>query len=137
MGQSLSAYIVAPSDDGTEVRVFRHDNAYRRVIDTSDVSQLVEMSIRPNGSIPSEVHAQSDQTFVVRGGSGRALLQPPGASRATQVALSVGVVLRVRRGCQHAIYASAEGLELSTVYAPPVHAPGTYQPAPPSELAWP
>ncbi len=101
--------------------------AYRRVIDTSDVSQLVEMELRPGAVLPGEVHASADQTFFVYAGSGQARVRAPGEAPVVCVELRPTDILRVRHGWWHEVQAGAGGLHLATLYAPPVHAPGTYQ----------
>lgn len=104
-----------------DVPKLAHENEYfRQVLFTTDRSQLVLMSVEPDGEIGEEVHEDVDQVLVIVDGTGEAILD------AEHVAIEPGSVVVVPAGTRHNFVASSgASLKLYTVYTPPEHAPGT------------
>lgn len=93
---------------------------FRRVLDTTERSQLVLMSVPPGGEIGQETHADNDQVLFIVGGRGEAIFDD------RRHAVSSGTVVVVPAGTQHNFVATtAEALKLFTIYTPPHHRPGT------------
>ena len=98
----------------------RENDAFRRVLFTTERSQLVLMSLEPGGEIGEEVHGGVDQVLVFVEGRGEAIVE------ATRQSVGPGIVVVVPAGARHNFVASAGApLKLYTVYTPPEHAPGT------------
>jgi mannose-6-phosphate isomerase-like protein (cupin superfamily) len=98
----------------------RENDAFRRVLYTTERSQLVLMSLEPGGEIGEEVHGGVDQVLVFVEGHGEAIVE------ATRQSVGPGIVVVVPAGARHNFVASAGApLKLYTVYTPPEHAPGT------------
>ena len=98
----------------------RENGAFRRVLFTTERSQLVLMSLEPGGEIGEEVHEGVDQVLVFVEGQGEAIVE------ATRQSVGPGIVVVVPAGARHNFVASSGGpLKLYTVYTPPEHAPGT------------
>ena len=101
-------------------RLARENDNFRRVLFTTDRSQLVLMSVAVGGDIGEEVHEDVDQVLVFVEGNGEAILD------ATHVPVEAGSVVVVPAGTRHNFVANGgTGLKLYTVYTPPEHAPGT------------
>lgn len=98
---------------------------YRIALETGAHLQLVLMSLAPGEAIGAETHADGDQFFRVVAGTGRATVGPHVR------ALFPDAYAFVRAGERHNIENTSrvEPLKLYTVYGPPQHAPGTFQPA--------
>lgn len=98
-----------------------HDNDYfRRVVATGDHEQVVVMTLAPGEDIGSEVHASTDQVFVLVEGTGVAVLGEEMRS------FDDGDLVFVRAGTRHNIINRGDKpLRLITIYAPPEHEPGT------------
>ncbi|MGZ4119890.1 MAG: cupin domain-containing protein [Actinomycetota bacterium] len=98
----------------------KSNDAFRRVLITGAHSQVVLMTLPPEGEIGEEVHANVDQTLVFVEGEGSAIL----AGETTRV--HAGSLAFVPAGTKHNfVNTGPEPLRLYTVYAPPQHAPGT------------
>jgi mannose-6-phosphate isomerase-like protein (cupin superfamily) len=98
-----------------------HENEdFRRVMATTQHTQLVLMTLRPGEEIGSEVHTGTDQILIGIEGSGRSMLD--GVERP----FAGGDAVVVPQGVRHNIInAGSEPLRLVTVYGPPDHPPGT------------
>lgn len=93
---------------------------FRKVIYTSQHSQLVLMSIPAGGDIGMEVHNTVDQFLFFVSGTGEAILN--GESQP----ISAGEVVVVPAGTEHNfINTGADDLKLFTTYSPPNHPDGT------------
>lgn len=93
---------------------------FRRVLNTTERSQLVLMSVPPGGEIGQETHADNDQILFFVGGRGEVVFE------GGRQPVSPGTVVVVPAGTQHNFLANtAEALKLFTIYAPPHHRPGT------------
>jgi len=92
---------------------------FRRVLYTTEHSQLVLMSVEPGDDIGLETH-DLDQVLVFVSGRARSLLNGREGS------IGPGDVVVVPAGTEHNfINIGDEPLKLFTVYAPPEHPAGT------------
>lgn len=98
----------------------RANDDFRRVVVTSQHTQVVLMTIPSGGEIGSEVHAGVDQIFIGIEGNGRLVLE--GVERP----FTQGDAVVVPQGARHNfVNYGPEPLRLVTVYGPPAHRPGT------------
>jgi mannose-6-phosphate isomerase-like protein (cupin superfamily) len=98
----------------------RRNEDFRRVLFTTDRSQLVLMSIKLGEEIGEEVHDGIDQVLIFVEGEGEAILA--GESRPVRA----GSVVVVPSGTRHNFITRGDvSLKLYTVYTPPEHADGT------------
>ena len=101
-------------------RLAQNNTDFRRVLSTTERSQLVLMAIPPGGEIGIETHEDTDQILAFVEGTGHATLA--GMRRPVRP----GDVVVIPAGTQHNFVADAgQALKLYTVYAPPHHRPGT------------
>lgn len=93
---------------------------FRRVLCTTEHTQLVIMTIPPGGEIGTEVHHGIDQVLIAIEGSGNSILG--GVVRP----FAAGHAVVVPEGTEHNFVNTGTGpLRLVTVYGPPDHRPGT------------
>ena len=93
---------------------------FRRVLWTGKHTQLVIMTIPPDGEIGQEVHPDTDQILTFVSGVGEARIDGE-----TQK-VAQGDLVCVPAGAEHNfVNTGPNPLVLSTVYGPPDHAPGT------------
>lgn len=105
---------------GDVQQLARGNSDFRRVLNTTERSQLVLMCVPAGGEIGTEIHAGTDQILAFVEGNGEAVF----ADGPRQV--SAGDVVVVPAGVQHNFVAGSGGaLKLFTVYTPPHHRPGT------------
>ncbi|MEK7133454.1 MAG: cupin domain-containing protein [Patescibacteria group bacterium] len=92
---------------------------FRKVLYTAKNSQLVVMSIPPDGDIGEEVH-QLDQFIRCEAGEGKAILD------GVEHVIENGCAIIVPAGARHNIVntSSDAPLKLYTVYSPPNHRDG-------------
>jgi len=96
-----------------------NDN-FRKVLNTTEKSQLVVMSLLPGEDIGEEVH-DVDQFIRVEEGKGKAVLNK---TEETEIEDDWAVV--VPAGTTHNIINTGDkAMKLYTVYTPPEHAPNT------------
>lgn len=96
-----------------------NDN-FRKVIETGEHTQVVVMSIPPDGEIGEEVHDDNDQLLLVVEGEARLLLGEE------ETEFEVGDAVLVPAGVNHNVMnAGNDSLKLITTYSPPHHADGT------------
>ena len=101
-------------------RMARENEDFRRVLFTTERSQLVLMALRPGEEIGEEVHEGVDQALAFVEGEGEAVIE--GERRP----VGAGSVVVVPAGTRHNFVASAGSpLKLYTVYSPPEHPDGT------------
>jgi mannose-6-phosphate isomerase-like protein (cupin superfamily) len=95
-----------------EKSTLENDN-FRKVLYTGEHSQLVLMSLPPNGEIGMEIHADNDQFFRFEGGEGKVLV-------------SDGDAVVVPAGAEHNVVntSSSESLKFYTIYSPAHHQDG-------------
>jgi len=92
---------------------------FRRVLWTGEHSQLVIMTIPPDGEIGKEVHPDTDQILTFVSGVGEA--EVDGSTRK----VAQGDLVCVPAGARHNFRnTGANPLVLYTVYGPPEHADG-------------
>ncbi len=97
----------------------RDNTNYRKVLYTTEKTQLTLMSIPVGEEIPKETHTV-DQVFVIVEGTAEALVD------STKVALSTESLLIVPANTEHTISnTGTTDLKLYTFYAPPQHQAGT------------
>lgn len=94
------------------------ERAYRRVLFTTEQTQLVTMALKPREEIGMETHANTTQFIRVESGSGHAIVS------GQKFILRDGVALVIPAGCRHNIIAGKEGMNLYTLYSPPEHPDG-------------
>lgn len=98
----------------------RNNTDFRRVLDTTEHTQLVLMFIAAGGEVGEEIHAETDQLLFFVDGRGDALLDDQ------RRPVAGGDVVVVPAGTRHNFVANAgQALRLYTVYSPPHHRPGT------------
>ncbi|MCE9517587.1 cupin domain-containing protein [Candidatus Nomurabacteria bacterium] len=96
---------------------------FRRVLFTGSKSQLVVMSIPPNGEIGSEVHHYTEQTLFFLSGTGE------GEFDGQKFPIVAGDVVVVVPGVRHNFTNTGEvDLKVYTVYTPPNHIDGRVHP---------
>lgn len=96
----------------------RRNTAYRRVIHTGALSQLVVMALPPRGEIGAETHRAVEQSLFIVDGIGTIILD--GLRRSVHP----GDVVTISRGTRHNLVAGPVALRLFTVYTPPNHIDG-------------
>jgi mannose-6-phosphate isomerase-like protein (cupin superfamily) len=106
------------AEDVTELA--RRNENFRRVLFTTERSQLVLMAIRAGEEIGEETHDDVDQVLAFVEGEGEAVLD--GASSPVRA----GSVVVVPAGTLHNFITKGDAtLKLYTVYTPPEHPDGT------------
>ena len=96
------------------------NSAFRKVLSTGPNAQVVIMSIRPGEEIGEEVHDHVDQIFSFVAGAGVVIIE------GEEHPVREGILVHVPAGMRHNVVNRGPiDLRLSTVYAPPQHAPGT------------
>ncbi|MEQ1763560.1 MAG: cupin domain-containing protein [Pyrinomonadaceae bacterium] len=93
---------------------------FRRVLYTSEYSQLVLMSLPPGEEIGLETHEANDQFFRVENGRGKCVID------GNEYQLRDGDAVVVPRGVKHNIInlSDTDDLKLYTIYSPPHHKDG-------------
>ena len=92
---------------------------FRRVLWTGDHTQLVIMTIPPDGEIGEETHDENDQILSFVSGVGKAVIE--GSTKSVKS----GDIVVVPAGVKHNfLNAGPNPLVLYTVYGPPDHADG-------------
>lgn len=94
---------------------------FRKVLYTSEHSQLVLMSLKPKEDIGEETHPDIDQFFRVESGSGKCVIND------TEYDIKDGDVLVIPAGSKHNIINTnaTKELQVYTIYSPPNHKDGT------------
>ena len=102
------------------VKMARENEDFRRVLFTTERSQLVLMTIQPGEEIGEEAHEGIDQVLAFVAGEGEATL---GEER---FGVRDGSVVVVPSGTRHNfVNRGSTALKLYTVYTPPEHPDGT------------
>jgi len=100
--------------------VVRHNDYFRRVVETGEHEQVVVMTLKVGEDIGKEVHPTTDQVFLFIEGKGEAVLNEVSRS------FDEGDLVFVRAGTWHNIINRGDvPLRLITIYSPPAHKPGT------------
>jgi len=101
-------------------RMARENEDFRRVLFTTERSQLVLMALEPGEEIGEEVHEGIDQVLAFVEGEGEAVIEGEGRP------VRAGSVAVVPGGTRHNFVANrGSALKLFTVYTPPEHPDGT------------
>lgn len=102
-----------------EVDAVANEN-FRKVLYTSENSQLVLMSLLPMEEIGLETHESNDQFFRVEKGHGKCIID------GNEYELRDGDAVVVPRGARHNVVniSNTEDLKLYTIYSPPHHKDG-------------
>jgi mannose-6-phosphate isomerase-like protein (cupin superfamily) len=93
-----------------------NNNDYRRVLYTGKNQQFVLMSIKPNDSVPMEIHENHDQFIKIVQGVGICVVNK------FEYNLNKDSVLVIPAGSSHQINnTGSDPLKLYTIYSPPKH----------------
>ena len=93
---------------------------FRRVLATTEHTQLVAMTIPAGGEIGEEVHDGIDQVLIALDGTGTSILD------GAKSPFTAGDVVVVPQGVRHNFVNDGDRpLRIATVYGPPDHRPGT------------
>lgn len=94
---------------------------FRKVVSTSNHSQLVLMSLKPLEEIGMEVHPDNDQFLRFESGEGKVIVD------GQESIVNAGDAVVIPSGAQHNVIntSDANDLKLYTVYSPAHHADGT------------
>lgn len=94
---------------------------FRQVINTTELTQIVLMSLLPGEDIGMEHHNGLDQVLVIVSGNGQASIDGDVQE------IGPGSVIVVPDGAEHNFIntSDTEPMKLWTVYAPPQHEAGT------------
>src|ERR1035437_10145106 len=112
-GQSYITNIIKDTQTNTD---------FRKVLFTGTRSQLVIMSIPPDGEVGAETHTYTEQTLFFLSGTGEAVLDGKTSP------IGPGDVVVVVPGTEHNfINTGTVPLKIYTVYAPPNHIDGTIE----------
>lgn len=104
---------------GEVARLARENGDFRRVLHTTERSQVVLMAVPRGEEIGEETHEGIDQILAFVDGEGEAVLA--GSRRPVKA----GDVVVVPAGTRHNFIATRATLKLYTVYTPPEHPDGT------------
>jgi mannose-6-phosphate isomerase-like protein (cupin superfamily) len=102
-----------------EKSTLENDN-FRKVLYTGEHSQLVLMSLPPNGEIGMEIHEENDQFFRFEGGEGKVFINE------TVYEVRDGDAVIVPAGAEHNVVntSETEALKFYTIYSPAHHQDG-------------
>ncbi len=102
---------------------------FRKVLHTTEKSQLVLMSLKPNEEIGMEAHNNGDQFIRVESGTGKSILD------GKEQDFNTGDVVVVGQGTEHNIIntSDTDKMQLYVVYSPPQHEDGTIDKSKPAE----
>jgi mannose-6-phosphate isomerase-like protein (cupin superfamily) len=106
----------------TNIEKKTEENEYfREVLFTSQLMQLVVMSLEPSENIGLETYLDTDQFISVEEGSGKAILD------GFVFELKPGSSIAIPAGTEYNIFNTSptEALKLYTVYIPPDYSEGT------------
>ena len=102
------------------LRLARENDNFRRVLFTTERSQLVLMALKPGEEIGEEVHEGIDQVLAFSDGEGEAVIE------GKRNPVRAGTVVVVPAGTRHNfVNTGGAPLKLVTVYTPPEHPDGT------------
>jgi mannose-6-phosphate isomerase-like protein (cupin superfamily) len=102
-----------------EKATLENDN-FRKVLYTSEYSQLVLMSLKPGEDIGMEVHEENDQFFRFESGQGKCIIN------GNVYKVGDGSAVVVPAGAHHNVINTLKtgSLKFYTIYSPPVHKDG-------------
>lgn len=98
----------------------KSNSNFRKVLQTTEHSQVVVMSLKPGEDIGLETHPHVDQALFLVSGQGKAIVDGEEAN------FVEGDLVAVPAGAAHNIINQGErAMKLITVYSPANHAPNT------------
>lgn len=101
-------------------RQAKENEYFRQVLATGKHTQVVIMSIPPDGEIGEEVHTDNDQVLYLVEGSGQVVLDGQAAD------YNPGDLVLVPAGTKHNFITKGEApMKIITTYSPPHHPDGT------------
>lgn len=97
------------------------ENSYfRKVLYTTQGTQLVLMSLKPGEEIGVEIHRENDQFFRFEEGQGKVIIDN------NEYSISADEIIIIPRGATHNVINTGDGdLKMYTLYSPPHHKDGT------------
>lgn len=102
------------------IKLAKENTFFRKVLATSEHSQVVIMSIPPGGEIGEETHNYVDQTLYIIEGTGKVVLNDVSSD------IMPNHLVMVPSGTKHNfLNTGTADMKLFTVYAPPEHKDGT------------
>ena len=102
------------------IKLAGENENFREVLFTTELSQLVLMSIKPGEDIGEETHDGIDQVLSFVSGTGEAIIEGESSP------VKTGSIVIVPAGTKHNfINKGNEPMKLYTFYAPPDHKDGT------------
>ena len=102
------------------IKLAGENENFREVLFTTELSQLVLMSIKPGEDIGEETHDGIDQVLSFVSGTGEAIIEGESSP------VKTGSIVVVPAGTKHNfINKGNKPMKLYTVYAPPDHKDGT------------
>jgi len=102
------------------VRQAAENEDFRRVLYTTERSQLVLMAVQPGDEIGEETHEGTDQVLAFVAGEGEAVVE------GSRTPVRQGSVVVIPSGTLHNFVSTGQTpLKLFTVYTPPEHPDGT------------
>ncbi len=106
--------------DNIEKDTLENEN-FRKVLNTTDKSQLVVMSLLPGEDIGNEVHENIDQFIRIEQGSGKLIL-----NNDEEYDIEDDYAFIIPAGTWHNVINTGDNnMKLYTIYTPPEHADGT------------
>ncbi len=101
----------------------KENTNFRKVLNTTDHSQVVAMCLTAGEDIGEETHPSNDQIFLIAEGSGEVMID--GESKPVEE----DMIVVVPAGHNHNVTnTGSEELQLLTIYAPAAHPDGTVHP---------
>ena len=98
----------------------KRNEYFRRVLATSEHTQVVIMSIPASRDIGLEVHTDNDQVLYLVDGTGKVILN------GQESAFEAGDLVLVKAGVKHNFVTVGESpMKIITTYSPPHHPAGT------------
>ncbi|PIX80682.1 cupin domain-containing protein [Candidatus Peregrinibacteria bacterium CG_4_10_14_3_um_filter_44_21] len=93
---------------------------FRKVLYTSEHSQLVLMNLKPNEEIGMETHSKNDQSFRFEKGHGECIID------GNKYEVGDGIAVVIPAGAEHNIIntSDTEDLKVYTIYSPAHHKDG-------------
>lgn len=102
-------------------KLTQENTFFRKVLSTTQHTQLVLMSLTPREEIGTEVHETTDQFLRIESGVGKVIMN------GEEHELHDGDAIIVPAGTQHNVIntSETEPMKLYTLYSPPHHKDGT------------
>jgi mannose-6-phosphate isomerase-like protein (cupin superfamily) len=95
------------------------NNNFRKVLYTTQNSQLVLMSLLPGEDIGMEIHPENDQFFRIDQGEGKVIID------GNEYTVSDGSAVIIPKGAEHNVINTGDvAMKIYTLYMPPHHKDG-------------